>query len=181
MCWATRRSFSTRSARHCFTRSSGFRGRHIARPSLPKNLGGGLFQFAKVCRRTYASQVEARKDVVDYLVGFYNGSRLHSAICPPLHSSTTWQHDHLSLCPDLRDRFRLIGLVFCLHSFDRRLPYQKQVPKNTSHHGRWREAFSQGALFKTWTARRPSACVPAKVKHPSIAMSRVECLDSRGF
>lgn len=34
----------------------------------------------RVWQRTYANQAEARKEVIDYIVGFYNCARLHSVL-----------------------------------------------------------------------------------------------------
>lgn len=34
----------------------------------------------RVWQRTYANQAEARKDVIDYIVGFYNCTKLHSVL-----------------------------------------------------------------------------------------------------
>ena len=37
-------------------------------------------KMERVWQRTYANQAEARKDVIDYIVGFYNCTRLHSVL-----------------------------------------------------------------------------------------------------
>lgn len=37
-------------------------------------------KMERVWQRTYANQAEAKKDVTDYIVGFYNCSRLHSVL-----------------------------------------------------------------------------------------------------
>ena len=37
-------------------------------------------KMERVWQRTYANQAEARKDVTGYIVGFYNGTRLHSVL-----------------------------------------------------------------------------------------------------
>jgi putative transposase len=37
-------------------------------------------KMERVWRRTYANQTEAKKDIIDYIVGFYNCTRLHSVL-----------------------------------------------------------------------------------------------------
>jgi putative transposase len=37
-------------------------------------------KMKRVWQRTYAHQAEAKRDVIDYIVGFYNGTRLHSVL-----------------------------------------------------------------------------------------------------
>jgi hypothetical protein len=46
-------------------------------------LGQRLFlnlKMKRVWQRTYANQAEAKNDVVDYIIGFYNCTRLHSVL-----------------------------------------------------------------------------------------------------
>ena len=60
-------------------------------------------KMERVWQRQYANHAEARNDINDYIVGFYNCKRINSALgnLPPMNGK--WQHLNLSLCPKFLD------------------------------------------------------------------------------
>jgi hypothetical protein len=77
----------------------------------------------RVWQRQYANHAEAKADITDYIVGFYNCKRINSALgsLRPPSTNGKWQHANLSLCPKLLDhstanrarlRFRSLMLFF---------------------------------------------------------------------
>jgi putative transposase len=59
-------------------------------------------KMERVWQREYANHAEAKKDVTDYIVGFYNGERLHSILgnLPPAVFERNNLEKNLSMCPE---------------------------------------------------------------------------------
>lgn len=66
-------------------------------------------------QRDYANHAEARMNIADYIVGFYNSVRLHSKLgnLLPIPSSSNRQSNNLSLCPKKLDQHSTT-LIFCV-------------------------------------------------------------------
>ncbi|GEM_PF-2746092 len=62
-------------------------------------------RMERVWQRQYANHTEARNDVADYIVSFYNCERLNAALgnLPPTVYERKWQRKNLLLCPKLLD------------------------------------------------------------------------------
>jgi hypothetical protein len=73
-------------------------------------------KMERVWQRQYANHAEAKADITDYIVGFYNctGSIQHWAICRPPSMNGKWQHANLSLCPRLLDHSTMMHRYFLL-------------------------------------------------------------------
>ena len=59
----------------------------------------------RVWQRQYANHAEAKADITDYIVGFYNYKRINSALgnLPPSVYEQKMAERELSLCPKLLD------------------------------------------------------------------------------
>jgi transposase InsO family protein len=59
-------------------------------------------KMERVWQRTYANQAEARKDITDYIVEFYNCRRLHSVLgnLPPSVFERNSAVNNLLVCPN---------------------------------------------------------------------------------
>lgn len=61
-----------------------------------KYLDAGGSEEARIWQNDYANHAEARRDIVDYIAGFYNNGRLHSTLgyLPPTdyERKTSVQH-----------------------------------------------------------------------------------------
>ena len=69
-------------------------------------------KMERVWQRQYANRAEAKADITDYIVGFYNCKRINSASgnLPSAVYERKWQNANLSLCPKLLDhRKRLLS------------------------------------------------------------------------
>lgn len=65
-------------------------------------------KMERVWQCDYANHGEAEKDITEYIVGFYNGLRLHSArgYLPPRFTRKKWLQKNRWRCLKLIDHYR---------------------------------------------------------------------------
>jgi hypothetical protein len=63
-------------------------------------------KMERVWQREYANHAEAKNDITDYIVRFYNCERMHSVLGNlPLCLNRKWQKKDLLKCPKLLDHY----------------------------------------------------------------------------